>query len=89
MPLLEFTRQCSQELLGTYGILPSGPGRPISFTSKAASQIRYDNYNHWLIRSDQEHARCKYCSGRSTYKCEKCNVPLHPQCHKNYHVYSG
>ncbi len=87
--LLDFTRQCAQELLGRYGTLPSGPGKPLTITHKAKNELRFDQRNHWIVKSEQKHARCKKCGGRTGYKCEKCNQPLHPECHKSYHLDSN
>lgn len=84
--LLQFTRECSQELLGKFGTPPTGPGRALVLQKNAFEQQRYDRKDHWLYKSDQQFGRCKNCGRRSVYRCEKCQVPLHPECHKNYHL---
>ena len=55
--------------------------------------IRYDGLNHYLIKMEENKVGvCKNCrekenrKARSRFLCEKCNVPLHPECHKSYHI---
>ncbi|GBN85927.1 PiggyBac transposable element-derived protein 2 [Araneus ventricosus] len=86
--LLQFTRECSQEILGKFGIPSIGHGRSLVLQKNAFNQQRYDRKDHWLYKSDKQFGRCKNCGRRSIYRCEKCQVPLHPECHKTYHIVS-
>lgn len=51
-----------------------------------AENLRYDGWNHWLIKGSQRRCAMEGCRGTSKYFCEKCNVGLHPDCHKVYHT---
>ncbi|GBL63683.1 PiggyBac transposable element-derived protein 3 [Araneus ventricosus] len=86
--LLQFTRECSQEILGKFGIPSIGHGISLVLQKNAFNQQRYDRKDHWLYKSDKQFGRCKNCGRRSIYRCEKCQVPLHPECHKTYHIVS-
>ena len=50
-----------------------------------AENLRYDGINHWLVKGAQRRCAMDGCKGTSKYFCEKCNVGLHPDCHKIYH----
>ncbi|GBM78794.1 hypothetical protein AVEN_81963-1 [Araneus ventricosus] len=76
--LLQFTREGSQEILGKFGIPSIGPGRSLVLQKNAFNQQSYDRKDHWLYKSDKQFGRCKNCGGISIYRCEKCQVPLHP-----------
>ncbi|GBN23920.1 PiggyBac transposable element-derived protein 2 [Araneus ventricosus] len=86
--LLQFTHECSQEVLGKFGMPSIGHGRSLVLQKNAFNQQRYDRKDHWLYKSDKQFGRCKNCGRRSIYRCEKCQVPLHPECHKTYHIVS-
>ena len=51
-----------------------------------ANNLRYDGINHWLVKGSQRRCAMKGCKGTSKFFCEKCNVGLHPVCHKLHHV---
>ena len=51
-----------------------------------AENLRYDGLNHWLVKGSQRRCAMEGCKGTSKFFCEKCNVGLHPDCYKIYHV---
>ena len=84
--LLDFTREVVEFMLEKHG-----RGLETSATprlSKAGQEVmRYDNIGHLIILSNPTiNGRCAHCSGRSRYRCKKCNVALHPDCFYDYHV---
>lgn len=79
--LFDFRRQLAVSLLKCYGV-PSIQGRR---ASAVLSDVRYDGNNHWIVRGDTDR-RCKACGKKTIYRCEKCDVGLHPDCHKYYHI---
>ena len=48
--------------------------------------IRFDQLNHWPVKSKQRRCAFPECAGTSLYMCEKCNVGLHIECFKKYHT---
>ena len=53
-------------------------------TQRVNLDIRYDGIDHWIAKGNQR--RCAKCSKTSKYFCEKCNVGLHPDCFKDFHI---
>ena len=53
-------------------------------TQRVNLDIRYDGINHRIAKGNQQ--RCAKCSKTSQYFCEKCNVGLHPDCFKDFHI---
>jgi hypothetical protein len=56
--------------------------------NRPASLKRYDGLNHWIESgSNKDCVQCLKGDKRSktTYKCSKCNVPLHALCMQLYH----
>ena len=51
-----------------------------------AKNLCYDGINHWLVEGSQRRCAMKGCKGTTKFFCEKCNVGLHFDCHKTYHV---
>ena len=56
------------------------PARKLS----EVSEVRYDEINHWIGKGKQR--RCAQFQKITLYFCEKCNVGLHPDCHKQFHI---
>ena len=52
--------------------------------SKVSDEVRYDAINYWIGKGKQR--RCASCQKTTLYFCEKCNVGLHPDCHKQFHI---
>ena len=87
--LLDFTRHCTQHLLTQCKVERVRPGPSPSemrIRGAAGEEIRYDGIGHWPCRGQSKYGRCKNCGSRSTMNCEKCKVPLHPECMKSYHT---
>ena len=89
-------RECKLDLLGicrsivdtyyrclrkstTTNIFP--PARKLS---KVNDEIRYDAINHWIGKGKQR--RCASRQKTTLYFCENCNIGLHPDCHKQFHI---
>ena len=79
--LLDFRRQLALTMLKSYGT-PSAQGRRPSLFP---SDVRYDGKSHWIVKGDTER-RCKQCTKKTVYRCEKCDIGLHADCFKEYHV---
>ena len=48
--------------------------------SKVSDEVRYDAINHGIGKGKQP--RYASCQTTTLYFCEKCNVGIHPNCHK-------
>lgn len=78
--LLDFRRKLAITILKIHGT-PSSQGKQAPTPLKG---VRYDGYGHWIETSNLR--RCANCPGKATFSCTKCNVGLHPRCHKVYHT---
>ena len=79
--LLDFRRVLAQTILKRYGTLSAQGRRP----APCPDDVRYDCKSHWIIKGLTER-RCKQCGKKTLYRCEKCDVGLHAECFKPYHV---
>ena len=52
--------------------------------SKVSDEVRYDAINHAIGKGKQR--RCASCQKITLYFCEKCNVGIHPDCHKQFDI---
>ena len=52
--------------------------------SKVSDEVRHDVINHWIGKEKQR--RSASCQKTTLYICEKCDVGLHPNCHKQFHI---
>ncbi|XP_031352039.1 piggyBac transposable element-derived protein 3-like [Photinus pyralis] len=78
--LLKFRRYLAQSLLQKYGTPPT-KGR----VSTVTTDTRFDNVGHLVVYS-ATHRRCKQCTKKCNFICEKCNAGLHPkECFKLFH----
>ena len=57
---------------------------PKKTTKRVNLDIRCDGIDHWIAKGNQR--RCAKCSKTSKYFCEKCNVGLHLDCFKDFHI---
>ena len=57
---------------------------PAGKLSKLSDEVRCDAINHWIGKRKQ--LRCASCQKSTLYFCEKCNVGIHPDCHKQFHI---
>lgn len=85
---LKFRREITHCYLKKYGKPVVGGGRPKSSKSlskRVHGNLRYDGLNHWMIPAHKQ-GRCAFCHKNTTKMCEKCEVNLHEQCFKPFHV---
>ena len=83
LDLLEFRRsivhtfyRCLQKSTAT-NIFP--PARKLS---KVSDEVRYGTINQWIGKRKQR--KCASCQKTTLYFCEKCNVGLYSDCHKQF-----
>ena len=101
MPFLDFNRQVVMEIMKTHGEPWKRFGPTVKVTGAVCDTVRYDKKEHWPIKSKIKGVcgQCKmryvmyfcyilYCivQYRSYCHCEKCNIALHPECFKLYHI---
>jgi ubiquitin len=60
--------------------------------------LRHDGKEHWIVPTENNkngtpsRRNCKQChlegkkERKATFKCEKCDAPLHVLCFKKYHM---
>ncbi|XP_036928329.1 piggyBac transposable element-derived protein 3-like [Acanthopagrus latus] len=80
--LLSFQRLLAQTLLLHYGTKPSRQGRRSLMAVAITDATRFNNLNHWPCNTGSRYKRCKKCDRRTSFACEKCDVPLHVECFK-------
>ena len=79
------------------GPLPTLRVGPLPTLRVNASELRFDRMDHLIIKSEVKGV-CQECKiqgygksskneKRTNYRCQKCDVAVHPQCFKNYHTY--
>jgi DNA excision repair protein ERCC-6 len=86
--LLEFIRQTVEMMV----VVHSGPfARPPPqsmngprLASQNLEAVRYDSGRHIIFKSEL-HGVCKACKKRTIYRCERCEVALHPDCFSSFH----
>ena len=88
MGLLDFQRECVEMLLSKHGDTAQTPQREKVARMSATSQeaIRLDHNRTHMIVESEKRGKCKVCQGRSIFRCETCDICLHPQCFKGYHT---
>lgn len=81
MDSLEFRRQIARTLLYEYGTpkINTGP-RSLSIIPVASSSQQH------LIITGAQRRRCRICQNKTTKACDRCEVPLHDKCFKEYHL---
>jgi hypothetical protein len=87
--LLEFTRQVVELTIKKHSatfhaVIPQREVTP-HLTSGSMLNVRYDNGRH-LIKKTAIKGVCQECKKRSNFRCDRCQVALHPECFFNYHV---
>ena len=83
IPLLKFVRELVLETLGKHG--RNRPPQSLNPSGIAGTSIKLDTLNHVVVKTESKYCRCQRCGRRTIFKCEKCNVSLHPECMKPYH----
>jgi hypothetical protein len=87
IPLLEFIRQTVELMVVTHSDSFSNTSwqtQATRLTPQNLKVVRYDNGRH-LIYKSQLHGVCKACKNRSLYRCDRCEVALHPDCFYGFH----
>ena len=54
--------------------------------SQRHEHVHFSATNHWIVKGTQRRCAKPGCSGTSRYSCEACNVVLHSDCFKEYHL---
>ena len=94
MPYLDFVREVCVGILSKHREARLQPG-----PHPALHAMRFDRMDHLIINS-KVRGVCQECKiqgygkkdkneKRTNYRCEKCDVAVHPDCFKNYHTDSG
>ena len=86
IPFLDFVRSTVMETLKLHGTDRLRPGPALVLRGHSKEPVRRDGKDHWIVSTDGSQPVCKVCAGRSSWKCEKCNIGLHPKCFKIYHT---
>ena len=50
------------------------------------NDIRFDGLYHWPTKGKQRRCGMQTCKGTTLFMCEKCDVALHPECFKSFHI---
>ena len=82
--MLEFQKEVAMTILASFG--RNNPAKSLPFPRYVVSNVKLHTKIHILVKSTTKYCRCKHCGGRSIYFCKKCNVVLHPDCFKDYHL---
>lgn len=86
IPLLEFTRQVVELLFMRHQEKRTITAASVMLIPSTLAEVRYDNGRH-LPRMTKRRGVCKDCHNRTTYRCIRCNVALHPEeCFYRFHV---
>ena len=87
IPLLEFTRQVVELTMKEHGRYGEKVVRSRSHSRSAQAAVRFDNGRHLIILTTNPVITGVYqaCKKRTQYRCERCDVALHPQCFFEYH----
>jgi hypothetical protein len=85
--LLEFTRQVVETLFIKHKEPSVFPQRENLLARPATvADVRFDSGRH-LVKLSTIKGHCKQCPGRTTYRCIRCNVALHPElCFYKFHT---
>lgn len=87
LSMLDFRREVCNGLLASYNCesAQSGP------SGKKATEVRYTNKRHDLIRLSSGRRRCRECKSNTYFYCDGCSinglvVGLHAKCSQKYHT---
>lgn len=92
IPLLNFVRECVEVLLQEHSDLKKSIKNPQRVQDVGRSStntrvaLRFDHSKAHLVMKTEIKGVCQECHKRSNYRCEICNVALHPDCFRGYHV---
>lgn len=81
---LSFRRAIATELLETHKVL--GKKGPSKKATTFRQHSRFDRMDHLVVYQDKQ-TRCAVCHKNAHFRCEKCDVGLHPKdCFRQYHT---
>ena len=83
IPLLKFLRELVFETMGKYG--RNRPAQSLNTSLIPRTSIKLDTLDHMVVKGESKYYRFQQCGRRTIFKCEKCNVSLHPESIKPYH----
>ena len=100
MPYIDFVREVCVDILTRHREARLQPGpHPALRVSVSVSELRFDRMDHLIIKSTvrgvcqeckiQGYGKSSKNEKRTNYRCQKCDVAVHPDCFKNYHTDSG
>lgn len=85
--LLSTPEEVSEDEIITCLAPQNNIGRPSSFGMQQLNATKKDKTSHLIQKNpDNKRRRCKYCSSQTITICNKCNVPLHAKCFKEFHT---
>jgi DNA excision repair protein ERCC-6 len=89
MPYLKFLRSVVCETLRRHGSAKLKPGvksyRPL--LGAAAKSLRYSDIRHLpVVTTIMGVCQLESCKGRTTTRCDRCKVAVHPKCFNEYHT---
>ena len=98
MPYIDFVREVCVSILSNHREERLHPGH-LPTLRVNADEKRFDRMDHLIIKSKVKGV-CQECKiqgcgkrnkneKRTNYRCQKCDVAVHPDCFKNYHTDSG
>lgn len=84
--LLNFTRQVVEMTIQRHSSTNTISYREVvpSVSNVAREEVRLQPSSH-LIKLTQLRGVCKKCKKRSQFRCDSCDVALHPECFYSYH----
>lgn len=88
IPLIDFIRQSIEQVLMRHSdhresrIYQREQSR---LSEGARKQVRFDLTRPHLVMDTEVRGVCQQCKGRSGFRCQTCNVALHPACFLDYH----
>ena len=91
IPLLNFIRDAVDMLLREHSDTrgDSIPQREVSSrpSNSIRQALRYDSTRQHLVLHTKITGVCQMCKKRTIYRCQTCNVALHPECFADYHTH--
>ena len=92
-PYLDFLRELVIGMMHKHGHV-----RKVERMVVKSDDKRKDGPNHWIVHTEAgpdgkpKRRNCKLClslgekDSKALFMCEKCEIPLHVTCFKNYHL---
>ncbi len=88
IPLVDFIRQTVEMMVVMHSEKFSNPPPQSLASARLAPRnleaVRYDSGRHIIFKS-KLNGVCKACKNRTVYRCERCEVAIHPDCFYGFH----